>query len=376
MNKRSQSSKRSKSPNNRGGQANPVEKFVAAIGYFLKILMKTFGVATRSLWQDLTVGGSRFRKWINSRDGIAVICFSGILALFCLLWIVDALRQIEPLEETIVEASSQETQLVEVSDVVLARIGQIPIMHSQVLEFARQTGKLSDGEELSVEEVYERGLVQDAVDKTVLAYEAGFEAEITGDTEVLSQLTIARNRILAAAYLRKVIEEEATIEKARELYDSQRENLTMGDDLKLSHIVVGSQELAVELAKALDEGAKFEQIARDISIDVETAQRGGALGYISYAQMPTAYTEIAYRLSDGEISTPFAVGEKWIILRVEGRRGVKPPSFTSVEEDIMEFLRLQAIEQKLKNLREEREVEILTADTVQKVVTKSEEKLR
>ena len=132
----------------------------------------------------------------------------------------------------------------------------------------------------------------------------------------------------------------------------------------MSHIVLDDQASAEAVLAALSEGQTFEALAREKSIDTETGLRDGVLGYISFAQMPEAYVPVVYGLADGQVSAPFKVGAKWVVVRVEGRRKVPPPSFRSSKREILEFLRLQAIDQTLEQLRAESDVRLFSVEEI------------
>ncbi len=350
MQKAKKIKKAPRKPEKVAGKARSV---LSSVRYALLLVAKTISVFVRRVFNDFMAGTVGLRRWLNSPDGIAVVCSSGVVLLLTALWVVDAIR-LRPETQSVEETAQAVFE--PAPDPILATIGGLPVKLSAVVEYAHQSGKLPEGELMTAEEVVERGLVLETIDQLLLAQAAMTDMSIMADDDVLGQLDIARNRILAAAYLRKVIDEGAAKERARELYLSEQQNLAFRDDMKISHIILDDEAVAREVASLLEAGGVFEDLAREKSVDQETAQRGGALGYVSYAQMPESYAAVAYLLSEGQVSEPFTVGSKWVILRVEGRRAVPPPSFASVEGDIVEFLKLQAIEENLSRLRDEAEV--------------------
>ncbi len=347
-------------------------------GHFLvwsiKMLAKSIFLSRGAIWRDFREGVIGFRHWVNSAQGIAVICSFILVLVLASMRLLDVIRLYEP--PVVPEGGEVEEQEVAVPDPVVVKLGRRQLLLSDINEFARQAGKLQAAELLSVEEVFERGLVDEAIDQLVLANAALKEPETLDDKATATRLQIARNRILAAAYLQNVINREVTEEKAFQLYQSQRENISYGDEIRLRHIVVDDETLAVETAKRIDEGAAFDVLAGDLATDGASAEKRGALGYLEYAEMPPGYAERAFKMRNGAISEPFKSSNKWVIIKVEGRRAVKPPSYDSVKEDIFEFLKLQAIEAAVASLREEAEFEVYENGSVPQENTDLENQLR
>ncbi|WP_306250101.1 peptidylprolyl isomerase [Parvularcula sp. IMCC14364] len=322
-------------------------------GWFGKLLWRSLLLAT----QDIAIGMRVFRRWLNSTDGQVALSVLTLSLVIVGMKTIDALRLYEPPVQ--MQAEQVEAPVVAPEpDPVLVRIGRRQLRHSDVLEYAHQAGKLPEAESLSVAEVFERGLVTEAIDQFLLARAGQANEAVTSDPEVTSKLAMARNRILSAAHLQEVIADKATEERAVRLYQSQRENISFGDELRLRHVVVAEEVLARGLRDTLQEGSDFAQIARDFSIDPVSAGRDGQMGYLAFGQMPGGYAERAYAMANGEISEVFETEGGWAFFKVEGRRPVRPPSFDSVREDILEFLRLQAIEQELDRLRNAADVTV------------------
>ncbi|MCI5045189.1 MAG: peptidylprolyl isomerase, partial [Aquisalinus sp.] len=319
--------------------------------WFGQLSWRSLQLASR----DIVTGFEAFRRWLNSTDGQVAMCILTIALIIVGMKSIDTLRLYEPPVE--LEADQVTLAVIaETSDPVLVQVGQRQLKHSDILEYAHQAGNLPETDSLSVAEVFERGLVDEATDQLLLAQAGQASDAVISDENVMARLAMARNRILSAAHLRQVIEENATEERAVRVYQSQRENISFGDELRLRHVVVADEVLAQGLRDALQGGGDFAQIARDFSIDQESAAREGQMGYLAFGQMPAGYADRAYVMSNGDISDVFETGTGWAFFKVEGRRPVRPPSFNSVKADIMEFLRLQAIEQELQRLRENADI--------------------
>jgi parvulin-like peptidyl-prolyl isomerase len=87
--------------------------------------------------------------------------------------------------------------------------------------------------------------------------------------------------------------------------------------VKASHILVSTEDLARELYERATGGADFEQLARSNSIDQATAPTGGDLGWFTEDQMVEPFSEAAFSLEPGSISQPVQTQFGWHIIKVE-----------------------------------------------------------
>lgn len=84
----------------------------------------------------------------------------------------------------------------------------------------------------------------------------------------------------------------------------------------VSHILVPSQQLAAGLAAQIKAGASFEQIASQQSIDIASAQDGGALGCIDGQQLAPAFQQVAASLPLNQVSAPVQTQFGWHLILV------------------------------------------------------------
>ena len=142
--------------------------------------------------------------------------------------------------------------------------------------------------------------------------------------ELIQELAGYRKQ-LSKSYL---VDKEVNEKLIREVYERRQ------FDLNVSHILISNNtEREAEKdaqAKAkifflhhqLQDGANFEQLARENSDDKTTAQNGGALGFIT-AMLPNGFYEFenqAYALKPGQFSQPFKTDYGYHIVKLNGMR--------------------------------------------------------
>lgn len=115
-------------------------------------------------------------------------------------------------------------------------------------------------------------------------------------------------------------------ELARELVTSaiSSEVPQTADQVKASHILVSTEDLALELYDRANSGADFNQLARTNSIDQLTAATGGELGWFTSDQMVEPFAEAAFSLEPGAVSEPVQTQFGWHIIKVEDKQDDRP----------------------------------------------------
>jgi len=88
------------------------------------------------------------------------------------------------------------------------------------------------------------------------------------------------------------------------------------DRIILSRILVEKQELAEELRSQIEEGASFEQLAKEYSI-AEDRVFNGMMGLISRGSLPDELRGLIDAANPGGLVGPLALDERWGLFRVE-----------------------------------------------------------
>lgn len=142
------------------------------------------------------------------------------------------------------------------------------------------------------------------------------------------------NQVAGSFKLRK-LKEDVTATKLQEYFIERKVFL---DRVILSRIIVADKELAEELKNQLQEGAVFEQLARDYSL-TDDRLMNGMVGPVSRGTMPDLLRAEIDLAKPGDIVGPIGMEERWGLFRVEA---VLPASLEdsqvkqSLEDEIFE----------------------------------------
>lgn len=88
------------------------------------------------------------------------------------------------------------------------------------------------------------------------------------------------------------------------------------DRVVISRIIVQDKELAEELKSQLDEGASFDQLAKDYSITDDRIMNG-MVGPVSRGTMPDMLRAAVDLAQPGEVVGPLGLDDRWGLFRVE-----------------------------------------------------------
>lgn len=104
------------------------------------------------------------------------------------------------------------------------------------------------------------------------------------------------------------------------------------------HILVETEEEALEILNELEEGGDFALLAAKHSTDESNKDSGGDLGWFDMETMVDEFTEVAFNLEVGEISEPVETQFGYHIIQVLGKREsqVLPDEFQADKEDAFE----------------------------------------
>jgi parvulin-like peptidyl-prolyl isomerase len=135
--------------------------------------------------------------------------------------------------------------------------------------------------------------------------------------------------LLQELFTKEVMDKSVPTERElKDFYEKQ------GEEIHARHILVKDKAKAEEIYKKLQEGADFEELAKQETEDVATKDRGGDLGFFQWGRMVGPFQEAAFKLKPQEISKPVKSGFGWHIIKVEERRELEQPEYETIKENL------------------------------------------
>ena len=246
----------------------------------------------------------------------------------------------------------------EPGDRAVAEVQDQTIWASDVKREAVAQGLIGEGEPLDVTSDLFRRVLDEVIDQKLLAR----EAERRGlDNSALAQrrLEATRERILGDMLVENVVNGAISDQAVQTLYQEQLRLARTSEEIRVRLILSRTKPEADAVIGILAQGASFEAVAQERSIDEATRFSGGDLGYSTADVMPQAYANALRTAAAGSTVGPFQTEGGWAVLRVEDRRRESPPTLDQARPQIVRYLTYEGVRQLLEELRGKAKVDVL-----------------
>lgn len=253
--------------------------------------------------------------------------------------------------------------VVRLGDTEVAEIDGTKIYLSDVERMAASQGLIEESSPLTPGQPIFQKVLDELIDQRLLALDA-LRQSLDQEDETRRRLAAARERILGNVLVENHLKNTVTKTTIRRMYDEQAGLRDRGDEVQARHILLKDEETAKEISKKLAEGEDFAALARELSEDEVSRDRGGNLGYFTTDMLEATFTKVAFATKKGETSQPFKTEHGWHILHVQNRRKVPQPSFEDMRSEILNFMTYDEIQNILKSLRAQGDVKLLFGQAV------------
>ncbi|MHB8173929.1 MAG: peptidylprolyl isomerase, partial [Nitrospirota bacterium] len=137
-----------------------------------------------------------------------------------------------------------------------------------------------------------------------------------------------------------------TDQDAKAYFEQNKDNL---GSVRISHILVPTEQQAEDILAKLKAGQKFSALAKQYSLDDKTKDKGGDLGWVNWAQFGSAsLKDTAFKLKPGEVSGIVQSQFGYHIMKVTGKKPAKESDFNNIKDALKE----QIAEKKKEDLFE------------------------
>lgn len=126
-------------------------------------------------------------------------------------------------------------------------------------------------------------------------------------------------------------------DEAKTYYDGNPYEFTEEENtMNLSYILVSTEDEAKLALDRINGGESFEDVARAVSIDTDTAENGGLAGDVKYTSTlyEDEFMDAAIELKEGEVSEPVETSKGWYIIKCNSKKEYPMKAFDDVKEDI------------------------------------------
>lgn len=208
-------------------------------------------------------------------------------------------------------------------------------------------------------------LVRRLIDTQILNGEAA-KLELDKSPEVVKQMNTNMETMLQKQYIEAEVAKLLTDDELKKNFEELKTKLPKDEkEVQLKHILVKTKAEADALAKDLQKDpTKFEEIAKQKSIDAQTSKNGGNLGYVRRADLPETFAKLVFDAKSGELlQQAIDMGPNgFSVVLVGEQRTVEPPKFEQVKAELVKALMPKYAVQVIDKLKKASGVEITGLD--------------
>ena len=240
---------------------------------------------------------------------------------------------------------------------VVAKVDGQNILRSDVVAFAKNFPPQL--QQLPAEQLFPIAVEQTVAAK-IVDMKASKEKDLSTDPEVAKREADAKVQIVRTVYLEKEVEKRLTDDRIQKAYDKfkadQEKNKT--EEVHARHILVDSEDKAKDLIKQLQNGAKFEDLAKANSKDTANKDKAGDLGYFTKDAMVKEFADVAFSMNTGDVSkTPVKTQFGWHVIQVIDKRTRPIPTLEEIKPQIAAEERRQILNEIVEEWRKKADVE-------------------
>ena len=159
------------------------------------------------------------------------------------------------------------------------------------------------------------------------------------EPEFKAQMARVKEQMLIQYSINKAVGSvKVTDEEAKKFFDDNPVQFAGQPTVSASHILVDSEEKAVEIMTQIQNGEiSFEDAAKAHSTCPSSAQ-GGSLGEFGRGQMVPEFDEACFTMEEGELRGPVKTQFGYHLIRLDSKTDGESLSFDMVKEQIKDHL--------------------------------------
>ena len=203
------------------------------------------------------------------------------------------------------------------------------------------------------------GILEQLIQQTLLA-------DLIGDTDSREiRLTLENDRRLmkASQAVEELSAQAIGEDEIAASYDARYADADMGMEYDASHILVETEEAAVNLIDKLQAGADFVELAKEFSTG-PSGPGGGALGWFGLGMMVPPFEAAIVAMEKGAISSPVKTDFGWHVIKLNDTRAISAPALGEVRSEIIAELQRTAIEGQIEELRQQATINRTPVDDI------------
>ena len=190
------------------------------------------------------------------------------------------------------------------------------------------------------------GIKEQLIQQTVLA-----KAYDGPDYAIGIRLENEERTLKAGSAINLAVQERVNDAALQALYEERFANADPQEEYNASHILVETEQEAIDLIAELQAGADFAALAQEHSTG-PSGPNGGQLGWFGVGMMVPPFEEAVIAMQPETISAPVQTQFGWHVIRLNEKRVLGIPTLDDVRADLADELNQLAIEAEISELME------------------------
>ena len=147
-------------------------------------------------------------------------------------------------------------------------------------------------------------------------------------------------RLLETRSLFQAVTADVTVsdDQVRTAFEERKQQLSVPERRKLRHLVVKTEDEAKQALARINGPETFEAVAKAVSLDPSTKDKGGELGTPSRAQLDPAFGTAAFEAPEGSTFGPVQTKNGWHVGVVEDVTAGRPVTLEEVRDSLRDTL--------------------------------------
>lgn len=216
-------------------------------------------------------------------------------------------------------------------------------------------GNKSDFDEL--DQNVKQQVLQDVLQQKLL--EDDLKHSAIKDSKLFKQqLDEAKKRAEIDLYMQNYVRRHINDAMLKDAYANLVNNLKNNPEVKISHILVATEDEAKKALADIKAGKSFDEEAKAVSIDQATKDRGGEIGYISKGQVFPEVEKAVYNTKVDGITEPIKSPSGWHIIKVLDIKQRVIPEFDKIKTQLDQQVATKIVNDHIKDLSKSADIKV------------------